>query len=169
MNLKLNTGIDVICDETRTLKDSKHPLVLRLTKDRKRRYISLGIAINPQNWDFEKNKPKRLCPNKELIENTITEKISKYQKQVLELQSSCKEYSLSQLINLVEEKTKNITVKEYLQNTIQSLIESDKIGNANHYIALLMCHNHPNFSLAPTSEDNMFTKKVKEICKPFAI
>ena len=137
MNPKLNTGIDIICDKTRTLKDSKHPLVIRLTKNRKRRYISLGIAINPQYWDFEKNKTKRLCPNKELIENTITEKISKYQKQVLELQSIGKDYSLIQLINLVEQRTKNITVKIYLENIIDTLISNNKVGNANHYKALL--------------------------------
>lgn len=44
-------------------------------KDGKRKYKSLGISTNPRFWDFEKNKPKRNCPNKEKIENFIADKI----------------------------------------------------------------------------------------------
>ncbi|MCI5818322.1 MAG: Arm DNA-binding domain-containing protein [Paraprevotella sp.] len=32
--------------------------MLRVTKDRKLKYVSLGISLNPANWDFSKNEPK---------------------------------------------------------------------------------------------------------------
>lgn len=45
--------------------------MLRVTKDRKRKYVSLGISVNPENWDFSKNQPKAECPNREYIELLI--------------------------------------------------------------------------------------------------
>ena len=45
--------------------------MLRVTKDRKPKYVSLGISILPKYWDFEKNRPTSKCPNKELIEKII--------------------------------------------------------------------------------------------------
>lgn len=63
----MTTTIDVICYKSKVLKNSENTLMLRVTKDRKRRYLSLEISINPQYWDFTKNKPKRNCPNREQI------------------------------------------------------------------------------------------------------
>lgn len=35
--------------------------MLRVTKDRKLKYVSLGISVNPEHWDFSKNIPKLEC------------------------------------------------------------------------------------------------------------
>lgn len=137
MNQNLRTTIDVICDKTRTLVNNENPLVLRLTKNRKRKYIALGISIKPNLWDFDKNKPKRGYPDKEYLENIITEIKAKYQRQVLEFQSVGKDYSLNQLVNAVEKPTRNISVESYIENIIQSLSSENRVGNANHYKALL--------------------------------
>ena len=51
--------------------------MLRVTKDRKRKYVSLGISVNPVHWDFSKNEPKADCPNREYIEMLIADKIGK--------------------------------------------------------------------------------------------
>ncbi len=45
--------------------------MLRVTKDRKLKYVSLGISLNPAHWDFSKNEPKTDCPNREYIEMLI--------------------------------------------------------------------------------------------------
>ena len=42
--------------------------MLHITKAGKRKYVALGVSVEERHWDFEKNKPKRNCPNKELIE-----------------------------------------------------------------------------------------------------
>ena len=133
----MKTLIEVVCYKYKPLKNNELPIKLRVTKNRKRVYLNLGVSTKIESWDFEKNKPKRNCPNRECIERVITEKVTKYQKQVLELQSIGKDYSLSQLIDLVERRTKNITVKIYLKNIIDTLISESRVGNANHYKALL--------------------------------
>jgi len=49
--------------------------MLRVTKDRKRKYVSLGISVKPEHWDFSKNQPKADCPNREFIELLIAESL----------------------------------------------------------------------------------------------
>ena len=133
----MNTKIEVICDKRRILQNGEYPLVLRLTKDRKQKYIRIGISVDEKYWDSNKLQFRRNTPNKEYLDNIITENLNKYQKQVLEFQTIGKDYSIQQLIQLVEKPTKNITVEKYLESIIQSLIAENRIGNANHYKALL--------------------------------
>jgi site-specific recombinase XerD len=132
----MKASVDVKLYTARTLSNGENPLVIRLTQNNKRKYIRLGISLNPVFWDKKKDKPKPNCENKELIENIITEKLAKYQKQVLEFQSAGKIYSLNQLIDAVEKPAKNISVEEYLNSIINSLIKQDRVGNASHYQAL---------------------------------
>jgi site-specific recombinase XerD len=110
--------------------------MLRITKDRKRKHETIGISINPKHWDFEKNQPKWNCPNKELIETTISEKLNEYRKQILEFQAENKEYSVSKLMQQVRKPTRKITVGDYLNEIIESLEKENRIGNSKHYIAL---------------------------------
>ena len=41
--------------------------MLRLTKNRKLKYISLHLSLNAQYWDAKKGRPRRHCPNREKI------------------------------------------------------------------------------------------------------
>ncbi|GHV16344.1 hypothetical protein FACS1894169_09910 [Bacteroidia bacterium] len=132
----MKVSVDVKLYTARTLSNGENPLVIRLTQNNKRKYIRIGISLNPIFWDKKKDKPKPNCENKELIENIITEKLAKYQKQILEFQSTGKIYSLNQLIDAVEKPVKNISVEEYLNSIINSLIKQDRVGNASHYQAL---------------------------------
>jgi hypothetical protein len=74
----MSTTVNVICYKSKVLKNNENPLMLRVTKDRKRKYLSLGISINPIYWDFEKNQPKRNCPNKEQIQQLILKQTKAY-------------------------------------------------------------------------------------------
>ena len=65
----MNATISVVCYQSKTLKNGEHPLMLRITKDRKRKFQILGISVNPNHWDFIKNRPKANCPNRDLIQN----------------------------------------------------------------------------------------------------
>ena len=70
----MSTGINILCYKSKTLANGEHPLMLRVCKDGKKKYISLGLSIAEQYWDFTKNKPKLNCPNKEYIETLIANK-----------------------------------------------------------------------------------------------
>lgn len=45
--------------------------MLRLTKNRRIRYISLHIVPDTKFWDFDTNFPKTNCPNQQLIRQNM--------------------------------------------------------------------------------------------------
>ena len=109
----MNASVSVVCYKSKVLSNGKSPLMLRVTKDRKPKYVSLGIAIFPKYWDFEKNKPTPRCPNKELIEKIILDKQVEYQRQILEFVAEQKEYTAALLVESKKVKLVNKTVGEF--------------------------------------------------------
>ena len=72
-----------------------------MTKDRKRKYVSLGVSVQSKYWDFDKDTPKPNCPNKDLILNIIDKKTMEYRKQLLEFQNIEKDFSAQKLVDTV--------------------------------------------------------------------
>ena len=126
----MNTSIEVVLYKSKTLSNGEHPLMLRLTKNRKLKYISLHISLNAQYWDFDKNKPKRNCPNREGILSLIEKKTKELQEQVIDFKISEKEYTLQTLVNKSSKKVIRQTVGEYLNSHIDRLTAENHIGNA---------------------------------------
>ena len=103
----MTATVNVLCYKSKTLANGENPLVIRICKDGKKKYQNLGISINPQYWDFERNKPKRNCPNKELIQTLINDKVTEYSEYLWELKTSKKDFTATNLV----EKTKKVHVK----------------------------------------------------------
>ena len=61
----MSTTISVVCYKSKVLKNNESPLMLRICKEGKRKYESIGISIDPKYWDSKANKPTSKCPNKE--------------------------------------------------------------------------------------------------------
>ena len=79
----MSCTVNILCYKSKTLSNGEHPLMICISKDGKRKYISLGVSIHSQNSNFEKNKPKINCPNKEIIQKLINDNTidrQKYQK-----------------------------------------------------------------------------------------
>jgi len=128
----MSTTVYVVCYKNKKLSNGNSPLMLRVCKDRKTKYQSLGISVNPNHWDFQKNRPKPNCPNKDLILKIILDKEAEFQKQILELQSENQEFTASTLI-APKVKIKVKTVKEFYNELINELEQSSKVGNAMIY------------------------------------
>ena len=94
----MDATISVVCYKSKTLSNGEHPLMLRISKDGKKKYQSLGISVNPKFWDFQKNKPKPKCPNLEYLQKIILDKKLELQKKMLEIKSDQKAYSAATLI-----------------------------------------------------------------------
>ncbi len=82
--------------------------MLRVTKDRKRKYVSLGISVNPEHWDFSKNQPKSDCPNREFIELMIAEKLKAYNSTIIELKATNQDFTSTSLVDKVQDKAKQL-------------------------------------------------------------
>ena len=129
----MNTSIQAVLYTSKTLANGKHPLMLRLTKNRKRKYVSLHIWLSPQYWDAEKCKPRRHCPDKERIEALIQQKRQELQSQVLDFKVNDKEYTLNTLLEKASRKVVRQTVGEYLKRYIDHLLNENRVGNAKTF------------------------------------
>lgn len=122
------TTVDVICYKYKPLKTGELPLKIRICKDRKTRYINLGVSTRPEHWDFEKNQPKPTCPDREMIEKLIAGKISEVRSKIVELKAENKEFSATTLVGKVSDSNKLITVGELFKQHLQSLEEEKRTG-----------------------------------------
>ena len=128
----MSTTVNVVCYRNKKLSNGNSPLMLRVCKDRKTKYQSLGISVNPDDWDFQKNKPKANCPNRDLILKIILDKEAAFQKQILELKAEDEEFTASTLI-APQIKTRAKTVEEFYEELITDFALANKIGNAKVY------------------------------------
>lgn len=125
----MNATVSVICYKSRPQKNGEYPLTLRITKNGQRKYQYLGISVELKHWDFQKNRPKPNCPNKELINKIILEKEKEYQEKILEFNSEQKEYTAASLVENKQKKLQLKTVKEFYEQLIKEFEETNKVGN----------------------------------------
>lgn len=129
----MSTTISVVCYKSKMLKNNESPLMLRICKDGKRKYESIGISILPSLWDFKQNKPTRKCPNKEYIERLIAEKVKVYTDKVIEFKSQEKEFTATSLMEKVNKPVKRKTVQEVFNQYIQELESANRLRYADMY------------------------------------
>ena len=127
---KMSETVNVICYKSKTLANGENPLMLRICKDRKVKYQSLGVSVNPNDWDFQKHRPKVNSPNEDLIQKIILDKELEFRRQILELKAEDKEFTASTLI--APKKTMK-TVKDFYKELIEEFTLANKIGNAKIY------------------------------------
>lgn len=133
----MQTTVNVVCYKSKTLSNGEHPLMIRLCQGRKLKYISLGISINAQYWDFTKNQPKRNCPNKNQILKLISDKKDIYLEQVLEFKVADKQFIVNTLAERVDKPQKAKTVRELFDVQINRLLASNRLNYSLTYKYLL--------------------------------
>lgn len=113
--------------------------MLRVTKDRKRKYVSLGISVNPEHWDFSQNRPKGDCPNREYIELLIADKIKEYSAKIIELKATNQEFTSTTLVEKVcVNRVNRKTVEEIFSTHINQLIAS---GRKSYALSIRQLYN----------------------------
>lgn len=123
----MSTTVNVVCYKSKVLSNNESPLMLRVTKDRKRKYVSLGISVNPEHWDFSKNQPKAECPNREYIELLIADKLKEYSAKIIELKATNQEFTSTTLIEKVcVNRVNRKTVGDLFIEHINSLTASGR-------------------------------------------
>lgn len=126
----MNATINVVCCKWKTLANGEVPLMLRICKDGKKKYQSLGISIPVKYWDFTRNRLKPSCPNREYIQKIILNKQAELQQRMLELKSDDREYTANMLLlNDTDKTVKHKTVGEFYQDLIKQYADESKCGN----------------------------------------
>ena len=125
--------VSVVLYKSKTLANGEHPIMLRVTKDRKRKYLSLGISSSEKFWDAKENRPNSKHPNRDIVSAIITSKLAEYEKVKLSLKSEGKDFTSASLIKQVEKPLLKTTVFGFYDELIDRLESENRIGNANVY------------------------------------
>ena len=131
----MEANVSVICFKSKVLKNGESPLMVRICKDGKRKYHSLGISVKPNDWNFTKNTPKSKCPNCDELLIIINNTISKFQKIIIEKKVNNQDFTASTLLEATTEPQKRhpATVGEVFLNYIQSLKDEKRLRYAGMY------------------------------------
>lgn len=144
----MSITINVVCYKSKVLKNNESPLMLRICKDRKMKYQSLGISINPVLWDFKTNKPTSKCPNREFFIKLIAEKTKAYTDKILELKAMEKDFTATTLVEKVTNPIKVKTVGDVFLDYIGRLTAEKRTGYMlsvkQVYNSLLKFNKHLN-------------------------
>jgi len=134
--------ISIILYKSTTLKSGEHPLVLRITKDRVRKFISLNLSANPEQWNDEFSqfkKDKRINPDYEKNNAYIYSQIIKAKEVIDEFDRNKIDWTLNQFEESFLNRAKKGKVKPFFEIHIQKLKITGHNGNARSYeIALRM-------------------------------
>lgn len=124
----MNATVNILCYKSKTLANGEHPLVIRVCKDGKKKYQSIGISVKPEFWDFDKNQPKRSCPNRDAILQIITQKSQEFSNQIIEFKVTNKDFTTTTLVERVNKSVKTKTVKEVFEEQIERLFKEKRRG-----------------------------------------
>ena len=130
----MSETVKVLCYKSKTLSDGKHPLMVRVCKDGKKKYQSLGISIHPTHWDFKKNEPNEFCPNRDEIRMLIQQKLYDLQKTILSKRIEGKDFTAS---SLLKSSTSSLNlhnnVEECFNYYVRMLKEQGRVRYAGMY------------------------------------
>ena len=114
--------------------DGLFPIVLRITKDRKVKLISLGVKCFPNEWD-ESNQMLKKNHNKCVQTNRVLLKMkSKALDIINDFILNDDDFSLTQFeMKFRGKDLSKVTVLEFWEEKIEDLIRAGRIGNARAY------------------------------------
>lgn len=142
----MNVTANIVCYKSKTLSNGEHPLMIRVCKDGKKKYKSLGVSVNPKFWNFEKNILKPNCPNYEYLSKIIADKASELSEEIVKLKSEHKNFTASTLIVESSQRVKPRTVDDLFCEQIKRLEDEGRRGYMlsvkQVYNSLLMFNKH---------------------------
>ena len=131
----MEATVNVTCYKSKVLKNGESPLMVRICKDGKKKYKSLGISVNPAHWDFKKNMPKSKCPNYEALLILINEKISEFQRIILDKKVNNAEFTATTLLQATDtmQSKHPVSVGEEFLSCIQALKDEHRLRYAGMF------------------------------------
>ncbi len=115
-------------------KQGEYPLVLRITKNRKSKLITLKLTCKLKDWDDKKNEFKRSYPNVSQRNRVLLQLKDKALKIIDEFHLDDIDFTLNQFEDKFRGKASNkITVSEFWLEKIDDLNKAGRTGNARAY------------------------------------
>ncbi|MEI6753440.1 MAG: site-specific integrase [Paludibacter sp.] len=119
-----------------TSKDGTNPICLRIAKDGQKKFIGLNMSATPAQWDetfCRYKKDKRINPLHDKNNAYLNEQETKAEKTIKDFEDNKIDWTLNQFEEAFLNRSKKGKVKTFFENAIQTLRDTDHIGNAECY------------------------------------
>ncbi|MGC4034448.1 MAG: site-specific integrase [Chitinophagaceae bacterium] len=130
----MNASVKVILYKSKKLSNGEFPVMLRIIKDRKPKYLSTGVSSTEELWDFANNIPKRKHPHFKEIKIKLRKKLLEAEKYVLDLDNDDKNLSAHEIRGgLKRKKASNPLLYDFFDIVIKRLQNTGQIKNSEIY------------------------------------
>src|SRR5690606_19784446 len=109
-------------------KQGLFPLAIRITKDRKSTFISVGQYIALSDWDERQSKVKKSHPNSGRLNNLLLKKLSESNDKLLEIESTENQVSQYTLKQKLRKSIKKTGLSAILDDYILNLEKSKRFS-----------------------------------------
>ena len=112
--------IKVIFNEGKINKKGEVPIWLRITKDRKPKYIALGVKVLKSQWNSDTNKVRKGHKNSQRLNNFIAQKVAEAEAVALEMEATSK-YTTTHKIKNTIMGTTDISFTKFADQLVSKL------------------------------------------------
>jgi len=117
----------IILKKNKANKNGEFPLYLRIIKDRKAKFISLGITLPPHQWNEKTGRVRKSHPNSQRMNNFIAKKISDAEGIALVMETSSKFVPSKKIKQAILGRTPESFIP-YAEKYVADLLRSGKMG-----------------------------------------
>ena len=128
-------------------KDGSYPLVLRITKDRKARFVFTGKYLLEKDWDEKERRVKKSHPNSTRLNNLLLKKLSEAQATILDDEASDNDLSTKEIQKKVKGKGKNVSFFQLASKRVEGKYNQGTFSVAKPELSIL--HNIQEFINLP--------------------
>ncbi len=126
--------VKVALRKCRKLKDGRYPVVIRLTHNKKVKYIFTGHSALEREWNgkypsYLNNKH----PNQKELNQFLFQEYSKTNMLLLKFEQNGLPYTVYDLHSKAVNKPSPTTLLKFAESLIDKLVKSGRIGNAENY------------------------------------
>lgn len=108
-------------------KDGTFPIALRITQNRKTRYIFTGKYLFEKDWDVSASKVKKSHPNSTRLNNFLITKLAKANRTLLDLEADDKVISSKNVKKEITNPLSKKSFNEVSQEFLKELEDNDKL------------------------------------------
>ena len=124
----MKTTVKVLLAMQKPLANGEYPVVIRLTKNRKNKYVTLGISCKVELWDEKTGNLKPRHPLYAEVSATISRRKLEIQREIMQIIDQRGDYSWEELKTLYPESHAKINVLVYFDQIEERLSVAGRVG-----------------------------------------
>lgn len=118
-------------------KDGTFPLAIRITKNRKTRYVFTGKYIHEKDWNKTLSRVKKSHPNSVRLNNYLLKKLTEADSIALEAEVSKENITSSEIKKKVKRKGKNVSFFQFGAERVKQKFQSGTFSVAKPELSIL--------------------------------